>query len=233
MKTIATEAGQSGQAGEPPLVEAPIEAREGSACPMLLERFLPNADIVESRHIVVNATPDVVWAALKSVDFARIDSPLVRAFMKLRIFAVRNARRRLGLRPLHTPERFTLENVEDYGQMKLAERPGAEIVIGAIMRLFDVESLFERRTPAEFIGFDCPGYIKAAAGFLVEPYGERRTLLSYETRMRATDTKTRAELFLKMLLMAPLMKLTMRRLVRFVKRTAEKRCAAARRPQSR
>jgi hypothetical protein len=229
MTNISTEAGQSGQPEEQLLVEVLGAASERRARPILLERFIPNADIVESHHIVVDVTPEVTWAALKSVNFAKIGSPLARALLAIRVLLVRSARRRLGLRPLSVPVRLTLDNLEEFGQMKLAERQGVEIVIGALGRPGDVESLFERRTPAEFVAFECPGYVKGGGSFLVEPYGEKRTLLSYEARLRATDTRTRRQLMLWTTLFAPVMKRMSIRTLESVKSAAEKRCAPGRR----
>jgi hypothetical protein len=171
------------------------------------------------------APPEVTYAALKSVNLADIRCPLTRALLAIRLLAVRRSRRRLGLEPLPVPAKITLENVEDYGQIKLAEKPGAELAVGAIARFWSMESLFERRTPAEFKTFDCPGHIKAVAGFLVMPFGEKRSLLSYEMRIRATDTPTRRRLFFWFNLEAPLTNHSMRCMLKHVKAAAERHCA--------
>jgi hypothetical protein len=197
--------------------------------PLLIERFVPYADIVETHELVVNTTPEATYAALRSVDFAKFPYPLMRVRIFLRVLAVEIARYRLGMRPLRKPVRLTLEDVAEFGQMKLAEIPGVEIVIGAIARPFDLKSIFEQRAPGEFEPFRCPGYIKAAASFHVAPYGAHRSLLSYEVRIRATDTATRRRLFFWSNLFAPTISRSIRRAVEFVKDTVERRCGAERR----
>ncbi|CAN93846.1 hypothetical protein sce3686 [Sorangium cellulosum So ce56] len=226
MQTISTEQGESRQGGEQATTDASHECPQRSgASPTLLEHLLPEADIVMNHAIVVMAPPEVTYATLKRVDFARSRSLLLRAVFALRLAAVRRARRRLRLAPLPARVRMSLQNIEDYGQSKLAEKEGSEIVIGSIARLFSMESLFTRRTAAEFKSFDCAGHFKAAASFVVMPYGQRRTLLAYETRIRATDTRTRRRLFLLDALTAPLGRLVMRRMLRVVARVAKYQCA--------
>jgi hypothetical protein len=202
------------RAPRPPVGETPREAA--------IDRFLPVADIVETRHVVVDVPPAAAHAALHKLDFADIPSPLVRALMRIGLRAMNRARRRLGKAPL--PRRFTLENLEQFGRILLADEPGKEIVIGAIARPGDVESMFVRRTPADFIGFDCPGHIKAVASFQTQPHGAHQTLLTYETRIRATDTDARRKLFAMDRLTAPLSRLVMARVLRFIESSAELAC---------
>ncbi|WP_437282587.1 hypothetical protein WME90_19015 [Sorangium sp. So ce375] len=227
MQNISTEQGESRQGEEQATTNASHECPQRSgAGPTLLEYFLPEADIVVNHEIVVMATPEVTYATLKRVDFARSRSLLLRALFALRLAGVRRARRRLRLAALPAHARITLQNVEDYGEFKLAEREGSEIVIGSIARLLNVESQFTRRTADEFKAFDCPGHVKAAASFVVMPYGQNRTLLSYEGRIRAIDTRTRRRLFLLDVLTAPLGRLVTHRMLRVVARVAERQCAA-------
>src|SRR5688572_5684763 len=199
--------------------------QRSGACPTLLEYFLPEADIVANHEIVVMATPEVTYAALKRLDLARSRSFLLRAALALRVAEIRRARRRLRLAPLPARARMTLLNVEDYGEIKLAEKEGSEIAIGSIGRLKNAESLFTRRTPAEFKAFDCPGHIKMVGGYIVTPYGQRRTMLSYELRIRATDTRTRRGLFFWDALLRPLNRLLIPQMLRDIARAAERQCA--------
>lgn len=227
MQNISTEQGENRQGEGQAMTESSFEGQQRSAAgPTLLESFLPEADIVVNEEIVVMATPEVTYAALKRVDFARSRSLLLRAALALRVAEARRARRRLRLAPLPAPARVSLQNVEDYGQIKLAEKEGSEIAVGAIARPMSTESLFARRSAAEFKAFDCPGHIKVAASFVMTPYGQRRTMLSYEVRIRATDTRTRRQLFLWDALTAPLMRVITRRALRYAAKVAERQCAA-------
>ncbi|AUX32518.1 MULTISPECIES: hypothetical protein [Sorangium] len=227
MQNISTEQGERRQGEGHAITESSFEGQQRSAaCPTLIESFLPVADIVVNEQIVVMATPEATYAALKRVDFARSHSLLLRAALALRVAEARRARRRLRLAPLPAPARVSLQNVEDYGQIKLAEQEGSEIVVGAIARLMNAESLYVRRSAAEFKAFDCPGYVKVAASYAVTPHGQRRTMLSYEVRIRATDTRTRRQLFFWDALTSPLMTAITRRALRYAAKVVERQCAA-------
>lgn len=192
------------------------------AQPRLVDRYLPVADIIESRHILVDAPASTTYAALRRIDFARTESPLVRALLRIGLRMVQRARRELGLAPLRKPVKLTFENMESFGRILLAENAGREIVVGAIARPGDVKSALERRTPEEFLAFDCPGYVKAAASFSVTPHGPKQSILSYEARTRAIDTETRRKLFTLDLLLSPLQSLVMERVLDQVQNAAER-----------
>jgi hypothetical protein len=222
VQRTSASAKQREKAQKMPAKEAPVEQPKRGVRPALIDNYLPNADIVEIRHIVVNAPPEATYAALRCMDFAEIRSLGIRVMQAMQLRAIRRARRRLGLEPLPVPAKLTFDNLELYGRVLLAEEPGVEIVIGAIERPWDVKSLLERRTPSEFAAFDCPGYIKAAASFLLMPYGARQTLVSYETRIRAVDTATRRKLFAIYSFTAPSTRLFMQRTLEHVKESAER-----------
>lgn len=225
MSITTKETGEVRQAVEQAVTESALGVRPSTG-PTMLERFLPEADIVVHDQVVVMATPEVTYAALKGANFANVGGPLLRVLRALRVHALQRARRRAGLSPLSSPIRITFENLEEYGQRVLAEREGVEIVTGAIMRAGDMSSLFAHRTPAEFKELECAGYIKFAGSFSVARYGENRTLLAYEARARASDTPTRKRLVLMSTLMAPLTRLAIHRTLAYVKRLAEQQCAA-------
>ncbi|AUX22913.1 hypothetical protein SOCEGT47_034290 [Sorangium cellulosum] len=227
MQNITTQQGEIRKEDEQATTDVTLEQQQRAASSRtLLESFLPDADIVINDEIVVMATPEVTYSALKSVDFTQSRSLLLRAVLALRVAETRRARRKLGFAPLPARARVSLENVEDYGHIRLAEKEGVEIAIGEIMRPMSAASLFEGRTAAEFKAFDCPGYIKAVGGFVVMPYGEKRTLLLYEARIRATDTPTRRQLVLWNTLTMPLVALLTTQKLAHVKRAAERQCAA-------
>ena len=191
----------------------------------LLARFLLTADIVESKTIVIDATPAATYKALRNVDFADVRSPLLRGLFALSMRAIRRARQRRGLAPLPAQMKFTFDNLRKLGRVILVDRPGVEIIVGAIERPMDVESLLERRTPAEFTEFECPGFFKGVAVFRLTRHGARQTLLTYEARMSATDTQTRRRLFALDRFTAPLTRFAMRRVLELVKLNAELACS--------
>jgi hypothetical protein len=205
---------------------APEQVAERPAQKSLIDRHMPVADIVEIRHILVDATPEATHEAVRRIDFAAVPSPLVRALIAIGVRAANRARRQRGRGPL--PAKLTIDNLDQLGGIILVDEPGKEIMIGQIERPGDMESRLERRTAEEFEAFDCPGFVKGVASFRVTAHGAKQTLLTYEVRSRATDTKTRRRLFSMDRLMGPLSRLVMQRVVEYMKSNAERACAARR-----
>jgi hypothetical protein len=198
--------------------QEPRAAEEGR--PTLLDCYLPNFDLSEDRHVIVNTTPEATYKAVRELDFGQIRSPLVRSVFAFHAAVVRREAR--GSEPSRrpVPRRFTFDNLEEFGRIKLAEEPGTEIVVGAIEQGWTPI----RITAEEFYAFDRPGFVKAAASFSVQPWGEKRSLLSYEARARATDEVTRRRLFRAAGLMAPLSRAMLARVLDHIKAVAEHRC---------
>ncbi|WP_052666848.1 hypothetical protein [Nitriliruptor alkaliphilus] len=79
------------------------------------------------------------------------------------------------------------------GWLALGQRPGRELAFGAIGQFwradiawYDVSGM----TLADFAAFDEPGWGRTAANFSLRPYGEGRTLLTYEARTATPDPAT-------------------------------------------
>lgn len=89
-------------------------------------------------------------------------------------------------------EAMTLAGLEGHGQYVLlgVDRPH-EIVFGMIGRFWGGETRWEQIDASEFGSFDHPGLCRIACNFSLRPYGEARTLVSYETRTHATDAASR------------------------------------------
>lgn len=199
--------------------------------PTLIDTILPNADYRIDKHIVVNAPPDVTFAALREVDFAKARSPLLRLGAALRIAAIQRIRRRLGLPMLARPVRLRLSDAEAFGQIRLAEDPGREIVIGSLVQVtpYRPESIFTNHaTPTTFKSFDAPGFVKGAGSFQVRSFGKDRSLVSYEARARATDDVSRRRMFRAIELMHLLTALSLKSALREVRRAAEGRASKRR-----
>jgi len=71
------------------------------------------------------------------------------------------------------------------GFMGLDERPGEELVVGAIGRFWSPVGNKPRRVE-DFAGFAEPGYAKAALNFSVRPEGDGSRITT-ETRIAGTD----------------------------------------------
>lgn len=224
-KSNATQGGLGQEKGTVKAGER-AEHCEKQGLPTLIDTILPNADYRMDEHIVVNAPPDVTYAALREVDFAQPRSPLLRLAAAIRIAGVQRIRRRIGLPMLATPVRLRLSDVESIGHVRLAEEPGREIVIGSVAQVkpYRPETMFTSHvTPSTFKSFEPPGYVKGAGSFQVRSFGKDRSLVSYEARGRATDDAARRRMFRALDLLQVMADLSIKAALRQVKRAAEER----------
>jgi hypothetical protein len=135
----------------------------------LLDELVPVWDFDERHGIRTPAPAASLLEALRAVTPG--ETPLLRALFRAR-----------GLPAL--ADRPILEQMLARGFFLLGERPGVELVAGAIGQPWRVtESL---RRGVDFASFDEPGYVKMALGFLARD-GELVT----ETRVLATDDGAR------------------------------------------
>jgi hypothetical protein len=136
---------------------------------------MPAHDAREQHELWVPATPQAAYESVKAVSAreVRLFGPL----MWLRTLG-RSAR-------AFDPDAPLLEQMLKIGFLKLGERPGEEIVVGAIGRFWSPTRNRPRETH-DFAAFDEPGYAKAAMNFTVKPErgGSRITT---ETRIVGTD----------------------------------------------
>ena len=141
----------------------------------LIDEVLPEYDVHERHELWVSAAPDEAYAALKAVSAqeVRLFDPL----MRVRTFG-RSGR-------VFDPTTPLLEQMLGIGFLELAERPGEEIVVGAIGRFWSPTRNRPRATE-DFACFDEPGYAKAAMNFAVRADGEGSRITT-ETRVVGTD----------------------------------------------
>jgi hypothetical protein len=141
----------------------------------LLDDVMPAYDVHERHELWVPAERDAAYAAVKAVSAreVRLFGPL----MRLRTFG--RSRRAFG------PDAPLLDQMLGIGFLELGERPGEEIVVGAIGRFWSPIGNRPRAT-ADFARFAEPGYAKAAMNFAVRPEGEGSRITT-ETRVVGTD----------------------------------------------
>jgi len=163
---------------------------------VILDRLLPQFDATVAVHRVLDGDPDAVYRALTTADLAELprSNPAVRA-----LFAIRSAAERLAcaLRGRSAPAadaraQLRLADLTAHGEwVKLAEDPPHELVYGAVGHFWGGETAWETIDAAAFAGFDRPGYAKIVCGLSLRPYGDARTLVSYEARTQALDPASR------------------------------------------
>jgi hypothetical protein len=142
---------------------------------VLLDELIPDYDVHNVHSLWVPAAPAAAYEAVKTVSAreVRLFGPLmlVRSFGRLsRVLDV---------------EAPLLEEMEKVGFMALGERPGEEVVLGAVGRFWSPLGN-QPRVVEDFSSFDEPGYAKAAMNFRVSAEGSGCRLTT-ETRIVGTD----------------------------------------------
>jgi hypothetical protein len=163
---------------------------------VLLDSLMPEFDATRIEHRVIDGPPADVYEVAIHVDFldAMRRSRIVRGLFGLRAAGERAAAAARRAQAVRRPELGALrlaEMPERGDWVRLGEDPPNEFAFGVIGRFWGGETAWKRIDPSAFTSFDTPGYAKIAANLSLRPYGEGRTLLSYEARTRATDETAR------------------------------------------
>jgi len=143
----------------------------------LLDAALPTCDVRERHEIWVPAEPQDAYDAVKAVSASEVK--LLGPLMRLRT---------LGRWPRRRPHAPVLEQMLAIGFAQLGERPGEELVFGAIGRFWSPTGNRPRRAE-DFAAFAEPGYAKAAMNFVVRREGEGSRITT-ETRVVGTDAES-------------------------------------------
>ena len=180
---------------------------------MLIERYLPRYDAIETHSIVIDAPRDAVWTTLRTGDIG--SSWIVKLLMGLRmLFAGRRDRR-------DATEATTIDRMERHGFGILDEEPGRELVIGIHGRFwrptgntlpFDRDA-FAQPVPA--------GVARAAWNFTLDDT-PRGTKLTTETRVLAGDAASRRKFRLYWLVVRPFSGLIRIVMLRGIRRQVER-----------
>jgi len=201
---------------------------------MLIDELLPEFDATIIEHIVIDASPQVVYEAIREMDFMQIHSPLVDAAMAARDLPAKIGRK-LGRRPAPgPPPAMRLADLFDdsaganglEGFLALGEVPGRELVFGAIGKVWRPDIEWKPVVTDVFRDFAEPDYAKIAVGFSVRAYGTDRTLLSYEARTVGTDDAARRKFLRYWRMVRRFVHFVMRAAVVTVKHLAEERVSA-------
>jgi hypothetical protein len=158
--------------------------------PLLIDQFLPTYDLAVVHSRVLRAPPERGFETV--VDFDLFQLRAFRVLIGARGLPQRLAdalRRRADQTRAPTRPRFRLRDLPAMGWMLLGERPGAELVFGQVGKPWKARggAPAEPVTRTEFAGFDQPGFAKLVESTRVDPYGERASIVTTETRVRCTD----------------------------------------------
>ena len=145
----------------------------------LLDQFMPEYDVVERHSISVAAPAAEVLAAAKEQDLFEL--PLVQAIFRARELA-------LGASPGDPAQpRGLLAATRSLGWGVLSERPGREIVVGAVTKPWESDVTFRALPPDDFAAYHTPGEVKIVWTLRADPVDGGRSIFRTDTRAVATD----------------------------------------------
>ena len=154
-----------------------------AAADLLLDRFMPDYDVVERHHITIGAPAAVAFEAACHLDVSR--HPVVRAIVGARQLLLRAD-------PDTTPRPSgLLAYTRSIGWGDLALIPGREIVLGAVTRPWEPNVTFQPLAPDIFRAFNEPGYVKIAWTLRADTRHDGNCEFWTETRAIATDETSR------------------------------------------
>lgn len=160
-----------------------VPAPRPEECDPLLDRFMPEYEIVERHSVRVAAPAAVTFAAARDIDLQA--SPVVRAIIRAREVI-------LGATPVERPRtRGLLAETQALGWGVLLDLPGREVIAGAVTRPWEPNVTFRALPPGQFAAFDEPGYIKIAWTIRADPISDTESIFRTETRAVATDQHAR------------------------------------------
>jgi hypothetical protein len=150
-----------------------------------LDEFAPIYQFSEAASIPVRATADRVYDAVFRVTAAEV--PLYRTLAWVRRGGTSGPESVLN--PSDTEPLVRVATRTSF--LTLAEVPGREFVMGAVVMAPEGVRLAAGPTPESFKALTRPGFAKAAMNFAIEPEGPGLCLLRTETRVYATDPVSR------------------------------------------
>jgi hypothetical protein len=154
----------------------------GSTSDPMLDRFMPEYEIVERHQVNVDAPAALTLRAAKAQQLARV--PVIRA-----IFGARQAVLR-GTTLQDLPPGL-MDQVLRLGWGILAEEPDREVVVGAVTQPWRANVVFTALPPDLYAGWREPEYVKIVWSLRVDPVDARRCVFRTETRAVATDAAAR------------------------------------------
>ena len=161
---------------------------------MLADEFLPVFDVSDELAVVVEADPATTWRALMDADLIDVGRrrPLVGVLGALRALPEIASHVLHGERPPAAPDRLTLRGTTELpvsggGWILLGERPGDEIALGLVGKLWRPVIEYADVQADEFTSFATPGYAKTVYALGVHPLDGRHTLLRAVMRTATTD----------------------------------------------
>ena len=185
--------------------------------PTLLDRFLPECEVLERHQTRVAAPAEVTFVAAREMSL--MASPLVRAIFRGRELLMRSS----ADQPEEQLPQSLIDECLSIGWGVLAQEPGREIVLGAVTQPWKSDVKFRALPPDEFATFDKPGFAKIAWTIRAEPLGLETSRFYTETRGATTDAEARKRFRRYWTMVSPGVRLIRRESLRLVRADAERR----------
>ncbi|NIJ13085.1 hypothetical protein FHU38_003429 [Saccharomonospora amisosensis] len=196
------------------------ERRATTESTMLADRFAPRYDVIQTEHVVVDASPERAYEFVRALDFTDVHTTLVDAVQWLRALPQRWRERKHG--PPRTPTRMTFDDMATGSDwVILGETPGREIAAGAAGRFWKPVVEWRPVEAERFTEFAEPGYGKIVMSLSTRPYGENSSLVSYDIRVILNDTLSAAKFNVYWKTIAPFVRAIQKAVLNTVKRDAE------------
>jgi hypothetical protein len=180
----------------------------------LLDRYMPEYDVVERHSIEIDAPAGVVLGA--ACDFDLEGSRLARMIFRSRELL-------LKARPATDPlPQGLLAKTKALGWGQLAEVFDREIVMGAATQPWEANPVFRPLPPEEFCAFREPGFVKIAWTLRADPVSATKSIFRTETRVVACDPSAKARFRKYWAFLSPGIILIRVAMLRSLKREAER-----------
>ncbi len=199
---------------------------------MLIDRYLPHFDVTVIEHTVIDADVATSWAALTDFDLMTISTPLLQAATFVRDIPTKvGAWSGRSRPPAAEPPELKLggggPGLE--GWLGLGQIAEHEVAFAAVGRFWQPDITWydvSEMTPEQFAAFEEPDWGRIAANFSLRPYGESRTLASYEARTATADGDSARKFARYWLLVRPFVGHIMRAALAGLQRDAERLAVA-------
>jgi hypothetical protein len=181
----------------------------------LAEKFIPHAEILKTHEIIIDAPAHIVFEVAELFDMQHI--PAIRFLFRLREILLRIQRKPRGSYETLVSETRRL------GWIKLESRPGRELAMGAVAQPGVGNIEFLQLAPEEFAAFTEPGFVKVVWTLEAEPIEAHTTLFRTQTRVVATDARSRSKFLLYWIFAGKLVSLIRILSLRAIRKEAERR----------
>jgi hypothetical protein len=188
---------------------------------MLIDDFLPKYDVVENHQIVVRATAEKTYGAIRTADLGGAIPVKVLLAIRALPGALASGARGLSRLRQRGSQRIRLEDFEHTGFSVLAENPPRELLIGLVGAFWKPSGGLCSTDAGHFRGPQEKGTARAAWNFAVDDLADGTVRLSTETRVETADPGSARSFRAYWLIVRPGSGLIRRYMLKAIRREAE------------